>query len=104
MRKLTFMLEYGCIPIWIHDGDELIGIGLPADLSCNKELSKLLNEISSEYDNLYINNSIEFSYKGFSNNAEENAFNDKVKRAISILESIVSNKYIIEIDENVFDS
>lgn len=90
------MLEYGCSPIWVLDNNSLIGVRLPEGLSKYEELSLLPNSISIEYDKLFINNSVEFTYKGFSSNSYEQLFEEKVKKAIA------GNQYIIEIDNNTF--
>lgn len=96
--KIKFILEFGCSPIWIKRKEELIGVGLPEDLLHNHELVKLLEEISKEYDNLFINTSIEFYYQGFSSENDEKAFDIKVRRAVDLLKSVACDKYIIEIE------
>lgn len=102
MKRIRFMLEYGCSPIWVYDNNSLIGVGLPDDLFDN-ELSTLLNSISVEYDKLFINNSLEFTYKGFLSALEEKLFNEKLRKAISILEEMCKDRYSLEIDDSTFD-
>ena len=69
------MLEYGCLPIWVrNESGKLICAGLPEDLVHHYELEELLKEISKEYDALYINNSVEFSYQGFRTKEDETLF------------------------------
>lgn len=104
MKKIRFMLEYGCSPIWVLNDDTLICVGLPEDLSQNQELKELLESISIEYDSLFINNSIEFSYKGFLNDESEKNFDNKVKKAIKLLREAAKNKYIIEIANEEYES
>ena len=102
MKKIRFMLEYHCSPIWVLDGDSLIGVGLPKDMLDNEDLSELLESISSEYDDLFINNSVEFSYKGFSCIDDEKKFDEKIGRAVALLKKAAVNKYIIEIDDSTY--
>ena len=102
MKKIRFMLEYHCSPIWVLDGDSLIGVGLPKDMLDNEDLSELLETISREYDDLFINNSVEFSYKGFSCIDDEKKFDEKVERAVALLKKAAANKYIIEIDDSTY--
>ncbi len=102
MKSITFMLEYGCIPIWVHsESDELICVGLPEDLADNRELAELLEEIWKEHDALFINNSVEFSYRGFLTEEDEKCFDKKVFRAIDMLKEAAKGKYEIEVDYNV---
>ena len=102
MKKLRFMLEYGCSPVWVLNDDSLINVGLPEDLSKNQKLAELLEAISIEYDSLFINNDIEFSYKGFLDADTEKKFDNKVKEAISLLRKEAGDKYIIEIIDSAY--
>lgn len=93
------MLEYGCLPIWVrNESGKLICAGLPEDLVHHYELEELLKEISKEYDALYINNSVEFSYQGFRTKEDEILFIQKVYRAVEMLKSVASGKYEIVVD------
>lgn len=99
MKSITFMLEYGCLPIWVrNESGKLICAGLPEDLVHHYELEELLKEISKEYDALYINNSVEFSYQGFRTKEDETLFIQKVYRAVEMLKSVASGKYEIVVD------
>lgn len=99
MKKIRFMLEYGCEPVWIYDGDRLINAGLPADLAENAELAAIMKEISAAYDSHFINTPIEFSYKGFSSKEEENEFDKKLVRAIELLKKEAEGKYTIVVEQ-----
>ena len=102
MKSITFMLEYGCIPIWVHsESGELICVGLPEDLEEHIELAQLLEEIWKEHDALFINNSVEFSYRGFLTEEDEKCFDQKVFRAIDMLKETAKGKYEIEVVYNV---
>ena len=99
MEKIKFMFDYGCVPVWVISGEGgLICTGVPEDLTDNKELVQLLDDLATEHMNLFINNDIEFTYKGFSNKEEEIAFNNKVYRTIELLKLVDRDKYVIEVD------
>ena len=99
MKKIIFLLEYGCIPIWVENEiGELIDVGLPEDLMSNIELKSLLEEIATEYDSLFINNSIEFSYRGFLSEEDEKNFDQKVHNAIKMLMNVAKGKYNVKVD------
>ena len=97
MKKIKFMLEYKCLPVWIAGEDGSVDNELPEELSDNQEFVRLIEEISSEYTSLFTDKSIEFSYNGFADKKAENAFNNKVFRAVAILQSELKDKNIIEI-------
>lgn len=102
MKKITFMLEYGCIPIWVNsESGELLCVGLPEDLEKHTELAELLEEICNEHDELFINNFVEFSYRGFLTKEDEKRFDQKVFRAIDMLKEVAKGKYEIEVVYNV---
>ncbi|MDE6657644.1 MAG: hypothetical protein K2J88_03560, partial [Oscillospiraceae bacterium] len=92
---------YNCSPIWVLNGDALIDVGLPEDLLQYQESARLLDEISTEYDSLFVNNEIEFAYKGFSSKEEEIAFDKKIRKAINLLKKVAGEKYMIQVDENI---
>ncbi len=94
MNSIIFMLEYECIPVWvINERGGLVCAGLPEDLMNNRELERLLEEIAEEYDALYINNPIEFSYRGFQTKEDEMMFDKKVRKAIEMLKKEAAGKY-----------
>ena len=98
MQSITFMLEYGCIPTWVHsENGELTCVCLPEDLVDHRELAELLEEIWKEHDALFINNSVEFSYCGFLNKEDEKRFDPKVFRDIDMLKEVAKGKYEIEV-------
>lgn len=65
---------------------------------CRQGAVEFVKEEATEHMNLFINNDIEFAYKGFSNKEDEIAFNDKVYRVIELLKLVASHKYVIEVD------
>lgn len=104
MKKIRFLLEYHCSPVWEYDdNNSLIDNGLPDDLLEDTELATLLESISDEYDSLFINNSVEFSYKGFSNSDDEKMFDEKIRKAIALLKESAEGKYTIEIADSTFE-
>lgn len=99
MKKIIFLLEYGALPIWVQSEDgELIYVGLPEDMTGNAELVNLIEEIAKEYDSLFINNSIEFSFRGFLSEEDEKCFDQKVHKAIGLLMEEAQGKYHVKVD------
>ena len=99
MKKLKFMLEYQSVPIWLFNSkNEMIGPGIPNELSSDKEFVSLINDIQKEYDDLFENNDVYFGYHGFSNEADSKAFFTKVAGAIEILKHHLGNSYEIVVD------
>jgi len=99
MKSITFMLEYGCIPIWVDNKNgEPRDVGLPEDLEDNLELAQLLKEIMEEHDALFINNKIEFSFQDFSTEEDKKRFEQKVFKAIDMLKDAAQGKYEIVVE------
>jgi hypothetical protein len=101
MRKLRFMLEYNCEPVWVLDGNMLVSAGLPDDLAGNAELAALTKEISAEYDSAFVNTPVEFSYKGFPDEEAEAAFEKKLVRAIELLRKEAEGRYTVKIERGL---
>ena len=73
--KLRLMPEYGCYPVWLYDEHNwIVDTRLPDELSGDAELDAGFNEIADRYEALFINNEREFSYVGFSSEAEKERF------------------------------
>lgn len=101
MKKIKFMLEYQCSPIWVENEEgELLGNGLPCELATDYELSSLLDIIHKTFDDLYENNEVYFGYHGFSNKNEKEEFINQVNKAIDMLKRKAGNSYLIQIDLN----
>ena len=104
MKKIIFMPEYHCSPIWVYnENDELLDNYLPDDLNDESELTCLLKEIAREYDNLYENNEVVFEFRGFQDELSKRLFFDKVSRAIDLLVSEAGKRYEVEVKINETD-
>lgn len=99
MKKLRFMLEYECYPIWIYDEKgEMLQNGLPDGLKNDKRLVSLLGEIHEEFDSLYENTNICFQYNGFATEFAKNEFFEKVNQAIDLIKDNAKNFYAVQVD------
>jgi len=97
MKKLRILLDYRCYPIWVYnENGEIVLNNLPDELKAEIDLQNLLKDIQDTYDSLFIDNKIEFRYKGFDNEVEENEFLSKISKVVQLIESKVGNAYKIE--------
>ncbi len=101
MKKIIFEFDYGIKPIRIYDeNDRYIDAGeLPDDIADNVELEQLLNELCDDYMDLFIDNSVEFSYRGFLDKNQAIVFREKMMRTISLLKEVTKDKYIVEVND-----
>jgi hypothetical protein len=105
MKKIKFMLDYQSMPIWLYNArGEMIGPGIPTELSDNKEFVAMINEIQTEYDNLFKNDDVYFGYHGFENKIDGQMFFAKLQKAVNVLEKYLKDQYeiIVDIDEKDF--
>jgi hypothetical protein len=66
MKTVKIRLEYKCFPIWIYDEQgSLLDNDMPEEIKQNRDLEEALEILQEEFDSLYIDNGIEFGYKGF---------------------------------------
>ena len=93
MTQITLNLSYKCEPVWVKDEEPGIYVGLPNEYMNNKELVNLMNEVSDEYDRLFIDDSYEFTFVGFKDEESWNKFKDKVNRFLQLLKETVEPEY-----------
>lgn len=97
MKKLRILLEYRCYPLWVYnEKGEIILNDLPNELKAEVDLQSLLKDIQTTYDNLFIDNKVEFRYKGFENEEKENEFKGKLAKMVQLIEAKMGNVYKIE--------
>lgn len=97
MKKIRFMFDYHCSPIWIYDDKgELICNGFSDELEKENEIAQLTNELADEYDSLFENNETAFEYKGFSSEEDKQFFLKKTNIAVALIKSRLGNNYIVE--------
>lgn len=59
MRKIKFLLEYQCLPIWVYDcNGELIenGLTLSLETEIGNDIGLKLEKLKKEYDKLFEDN------------------------------------------------
>lgn len=97
MKKIKILLDYKCYPMWLYNEQgELTSNDLIDELKNEKEIEKLLKEIQKTYNSLFIDDGIQFEYKGFEDKAREDVFLNKIYTAIKLIKAKVYDKYIIE--------
>ncbi len=96
MKKLRYFFEYGSYPVWTYDEDgALIDNDLPEELRGCRELDDLLMSCAEKYDALFVNNPVQFHYRGFQTAEEEQAFDAAALKALQMLKKHAGNKYEI---------
>lgn len=100
MKKIKFLLEYQCSPIWMYDcNGVLINNGLTSALQfeIGNNISLMLEDLQEKYDKLFKDNEVYFEYKGFENENERMKFIDEAKEIIKLIESKTYEEYIFEV-------
>lgn len=97
MRKIRILLEYHCYPIWLYnEKGEIVLNNLPDEFKSEIDIQNILKDIQDTYDSLFIDNKVEFRYKGFDSIEEEDAFRGKLAKMIQLIEERMGNLYKIE--------
>ncbi len=94
LKKVKFFLDYGQWPVWFVYNDSSMDNIIPKELP--DDLKKDLIDISDKYDDLFINNTYEFSFQGFSNEAENEKFKKKIDKAFNDVKRFYENRYEVE--------
>lgn len=96
MKKIEISLEYGCFPVWIYDdAGSLIDTTLPPEASGDSELSDSFNDIQARFEATFLNDSKEFTDKGFASKEEERSFYKDLDVAVEKLSNHCSGFYEI---------
>ncbi len=96
MKILKLMLEYGCFPIWTYEKkDVLTENDFPKENPPSQRLDELKTIIAKEYMSTFINDTHEFSYKGFHSKEECQKFVDKLNEFRDLVQEEYSKKYKI---------
>ncbi|BAD63595.1 hypothetical protein ABC1056 [Shouchella clausii KSM-K16] len=97
MSVIKIFLEYQCYPMWIYnERGELVDNDLVGELEGEDEIDNMLLEIQNIYDNLFEDNTINFEYKGFSNENEKTLFLKKVENTVELIKEKLGDKYLVE--------
>lgn len=96
-KRIKLMLEYGCYPMWVYsEAGELLCNDLIDALKGAAEIEALLDEMQDAYDALFINDAVQFAYKGFETAEAKAAFLRKVTRVTQRLKEAIGDAYAIE--------
>ena len=96
MKRIVIKLEYKCFPMWIYDDAILLKNDLIDDLRADTTIDESLTDIQNTYDALFIDDGIEFCYKGFSSEKEKTIFKRAIENATEYIESKGGDRYIID--------
>jgi len=97
MKKIRIMMDYQCYPMWVYNEQgELVCNDLISELKNVTEIEELLNDIQTSYDNLFIDNEVQFEYKGFEDAEAKGDFLSKVSSVIQLIKLKTGDKYIVE--------
>jgi hypothetical protein len=108
MKSIRFLPEWHSYPLWIYDGpdyrkSELIGPCAPDELKTYPEILANLDKIYETYDQLFINNNVEFRYKGFDNESDKQNYINLVTKTLAQLHEALDNRFIIVDDTRLND-
>lgn len=97
MKKIRIYLDYRCFPLWIYDDNgDLLDNDLPKELLEDKEVDDAFVEIQNVYDSLFLDNSTEFRYIGFSNISDKERFIKMIDEAVNLIVFKLGDSYVIE--------
>ena len=95
MKKITIKLEYKCYPMWVYENG-FAENDLAEELRCDKIIDDKLLDIQNKYDSLFVDDGIEFCYKGFQSNDEKRLFQKQVNDAVAHIKDKTGGAYSIE--------
>ena len=96
LSKLRILLEYHSYPVWLYDEDgDVINTLLPEELRADHELDRKFDDLQARYDALFIDTAHEFSFIGFSTEAEKELFLQDMDAAVAELVAKVGGRYPI---------
>lgn len=96
LSKLRILLEYHSYPVWLYDEDgDVINTLLPEELRADHELDRKFDDLQARYDALFIDTAHEFSFIGFSTEAEKELFLRDMDAAVAELVAKVGGRYPI---------
>ncbi len=96
MEKIRFSFEWKQDPALVEYDNGTLSQEFPKKYRKNEKLVKLMNEISQEYDNLFIDNSYEFTFVGFKDEESWLKFKTKVDGFIELLKKEVEPEYEVD--------
>jgi len=98
MKKLLILFDYGTSNIWDVTNPSEPKISLEVEgLPVSEIVKNKLIEIRTAYENLFLNNKSEFSFKGFSSIEEKKKFTKLTEQVIKDFKNELP-EWIVEID------
>ena len=102
MKTIRILLEYGCYPVWLYDGEGLVeDNSLPPELAEDQALGETFRSIQERFDATYVDTSADFYNKGFASPEEEAAFKSDLKAAVDELAAKCPENYAIEVEPDL---
>lgn len=96
MHTIKIYLEYNCFPVWIYDKNgDLVENDLPDELKNDKQIDDSFVNIQKVYDSLFIDNSIEFKYVGFTKKSDRDRFRKMINEAVNLISTKLGDSYLI---------
>lgn len=96
IKKIRFLFDYQCYPIWLYDEkNRIVNTLLPDELKDDFGLDDKFSSLQTRYDNLFKNTPKEFSYIGFKNAKDREKFITDWNEAVFELKNKLGDKYEI---------
>lgn len=92
--------DYGTFPVWFTSAPGgLRGTEFPFSREEFAEAETMFWNLEDLYEAQFINNEIEFSYRGFPDAKSEAAFKDLYRQAVDALDDLCKGRYFLLADE-----
>lgn len=99
MKRLRVALEYRCHPLWIYGEDGYVEEnGVPPELAGNADLIRLLDQVQQIYDSFFVDDGIDFSYRGPSTPQEFQNFRQTVLRLYDMVSTRLGHDYRVDLE------
>lgn len=97
MKRIKLALEYKCYPIWIYDEyDQLIDNNIVDELVGESYIVDKLDEIQAIYNHLFVDDTIEFKFKGFDSLKDKEYFLALIHEVVPAIEQKLSGRYEVQ--------
>lgn len=97
MKTLKLHLDYGCYPVWIYgEGGAVEENALPSELAEDPTLTVQLDHIQADYDRLFLDNGVEFSYQGTAE--QERELDHRLAEIYTVLSARLHGQYQVKLE------
>ncbi|MEW4369215.1 hypothetical protein [Paenibacillus kandeliae] len=97
MKRIKLALEYKCYPIWIYDEyDQLIDNNIVDELVGESYIVDKLDEIQAIYNHLFVDDTIQFQFKGFNSLKDKEHFLALIHEIVPAIEQKLIGQYKIQ--------